>query len=140
MKDVRISNGAGPLGESAPVIPSTLNDEVQRELERGSRNGALLPSREWTILNRIASDHGVDELTLLAPERRFDILHAPRVRRIVKRLVRRGFVRRDASRLLPTVAGVGAVHPFMSVNSGSSLYPKLRQMLEEERVIGADQR
>ncbi|WP_292719397.1 hypothetical protein [Microbacterium sp. 13-71-7] len=119
------------------MTPSTLNDEVQRELQRGSRHGALLPSRDWTILNRIESDHGVDELTLLAPEHRLDILHAPRVRRIVKRLVKRGFVRRDATRLLPTVAGVGAVHPFMSVNSGSSLYPKLRQMLAEEKVIGA---
>ncbi|OZB82043.1 hypothetical protein [Microbacterium sp. 13-71-7] len=109
-----------------------LDVEVQRELRRGVGRGVDLSAGQWAMLNRIVTDGGVDEGVLLRTDSPFDSFRRIRRRAVLGRLVAVGLVRRANGRMTPTVAGVGAIRPLMSLDPGSVLFPRLRVMRQAE--------
>lgn len=127
-----IDHAADSSASASRAALSALNEDVQRELRRGRASGAALSTRLWGILNEIVSDPGETELARLRSGRRFGLLRPQRIRRAITGLVALGYVRRDGDRLVPTVAGIGVVRPFMSLDSQSSQFPALRDMRMRE--------
>jgi hypothetical protein len=90
------------------------------------------------VLVDILANPGVSESVLVGASRWFRPFRSFRVRRSIAALVSIGLARRDDDESLAlTVAGMGVVYPFISLDSSNPLFPSLREMLlAEHRVSG----
>lgn len=113
-----------------------LGGRLERELLRGSADGALLHRHTWEILNTMVErelqqpDPPTEE-SLFAASTIGGPLRARRFRRRLDQLVRLGLAQRQERWVRPTVAGVAAVRPLWSQVDGP-VRTKLRSLMPDE--------
>lgn len=110
----------------------TLDADVRRELRRGETFAVILPSRLWPLLDSIVAEGGIEEQALLEATGRSGVLRRRLAKRHIEQLCTLGYVRRLGARLVPTVSGIGAVRPFVSLQLGGSTLQKLRELRRGE--------
>ncbi|KJL24893.1 hypothetical protein NFX31_09895 [Microbacterium azadirachtae] len=116
----------------SPVLTSELDEGIQRALSRGRTFAASLPTHAWMTLNQIADAERMSVEGLLARGAGQGLLHRWRTRRALNHLLSRGYLRRDGEHVIPTVAGIGAIRPYMSMDPTSSAFPALRERRRQE--------
>ncbi|QMU96565.1 hypothetical protein FVO59_04585 [Microbacterium esteraromaticum] len=117
--------GSGPLGTP-----------IEREVLRGSADGARLPRDLWEILNtmverELQQPEPPTEESLYAASTISGPFRARRFRRRLEQLIRLDLAQRQGQWVRPTVAGIAAVRPLWSQVDGP-VRTKLRSLMPDE--------
>lgn len=118
--------------EEAPALTSALDLDIQRALSQGKTFAITVPTRVWMLLNHVVEADGTSMEALLSRDGGWHGLHRWRNRRALDQLLRRGYLRRDGELVIPTVRGIGAIRPYMSMDPTSTGFPALRDRRRQE--------